>query len=350
MSSRTTSTRRDASVGETLAGRLDGSSFVERAIFGTIDPGTIAAAVEGFCEEHLRASIEESVFFEQGQASVFGVRLAGGREVAVRAHDPSWRPERLAAIVRAQTRVAEAGFPCPRPVLDRPEPLGNGYATVEELILDGEYRDAHQPEVRRQVARHLAWLLELTETFPPDAALPRAMQWRAKHDPLWPRPHSLLFDFDATAEGAEWIDDLASRAKAVIAASDAPGIVGHTDWSVKHFRFDGDDVRIVYDWDSLAMKPEPNLVGHAAATFTATWELPVSVAPTFEEMDAFVEEYEEARGRPFTPAEHRLVDAAAVYGLAYSSRCEHALDPTGGTRAGSVREALSVNGPVLLAR
>jgi hypothetical protein len=42
---------------------------------------------------------------------------------------------------------------------------------------------------------------------------------------------------------------------------------------------------------------------------------------------AFVDEYEAARGTPFTTAERAEIGAAVTYTRAYGARCEHALDP-----------------------
>jgi len=74
--------------------------------------------------------------------------------------------------------------------------------------------------------------------------------------------------------------------------------------------------------------------------------LPVRLAPTAEESQLFVEEYEAARETPFTGEGRRAVDAAIVYTLAYVARCEHA----SGRRdlEGSFREALAQVGDSLL--
>ena len=67
--------------------------------------------------------------------------------------------------------------------------------------------------------------------------------------------------------------------------------------------------------------------------------------PPGREVVAFVREYEEARGAPFTRSELAEVAAAATYARAYKARCEHAID-RGGTRwRGSSRERLERDGP-----
>jgi hypothetical protein len=82
---------------------------------------------------------------------------------------------------------------------------------------------------------------------------------------------------------------------------------------------------VIYDWDSLNTDFETVFVGGAAATFTYTERLPVEVWPSVAEAHAFFEEYEDARGTPFTPAEAAAARGAAVYTRAYSTRCTHAV-------------------------
>lgn len=92
-----------------------------------------------------------------------------------------------------------------------------------------------------------------------------------------------------------------------------------------HFRFDGLHPTVVYDWDSLNCDYEATFVGFAAATFTYTEHLPVELWPSPAEARAFLEDYEGARGTRFAEAEHRAVQAAAVYSRAYTTRCAHAV-------------------------
>jgi fructose-specific component phosphotransferase system IIB-like protein len=142
---------------------------------------------------------------------------------------------------------------------------------------------------------------------------------------LWPHEaHSPIFDFDATALGAEWIDAIAAEAKRRIVLGDS--IIGHSDWSGKHFRFAGEEVSVVYDWDSLRAQPEPATVGVAAITFTTNFELPgVKLTPEPDEVRAFVDEYSASRAQPLTRREREQIAAWATFVAAYTARCEHAL-------------------------
>jgi hypothetical protein len=135
----------------------------------------------------------------------------------------------------------------------------------------------------------------------------------------------VLFDFEATAAGADWIDEIAREAKPLREAGVGELVIAHGDWTVKHFRFAGLRPTIVYDWDSLNTDYETIFVGNSAACFTYTEHLPVEVWPTATEAQAFLADYEQARGRPFTPEERRAAWAAAVYSRAYSARCTHAV-------------------------
>jgi len=96
---------------------------------------------------------------------------------------------------------------------------------------------------------------------------------------------------------------------------------------VKHFRFVGKRVRVIYDWDNLTLEKEPIIVGHASGYFTYTEFFGEYRLPTEEEGHAFVAAYEAARVRPFTREEYQTLKAAKIYGLAYGARCEHTLHP-----------------------
>jgi aminoglycoside phosphotransferase (APT) family kinase protein len=144
---------------------------------------------------------------------------------------------------------------------------------------------------------------------------------------LWPKPHNALFDFEATASGAEWIDEIATAARAITDRNVGTELVGHTDWSAKHLRFSPQlELLALYDWDSVTTGREPNLVGTAAGSFTYTEELDeeISVWPSVEESLAFIADYEAARGMPFSEVERNAAQAACVYLRAYAARCHHA--------------------------
>jgi len=329
---------------------------VERAIFGTADPAQIAAYVDAFCREHLGAGIAEALFYRSSIGSVFGLGLEDGQRVVVKAHQPDYPAVYLGAVQRVARHLASRGFPCPVPILD-PTRMGLGTATAETFIGDGECRNAHEPEVRQAIACALWRQIDLAREF---VNLPGIGELQAQHpvppERLFGKPHSVIFDFEATAAGAEWIDELGWRAKRLLSQPVGEMVIGHSDWSAKHFLFVEGAMRVIYDWDSLRVDPEPVIVGRAAHAFCAVYDTPldgkVLHTPSYEDVVAFVAEYQAARGVAFTPAERRAVGAACTYSIAYSSRCSHALDPRPGRDAelppGDWRHALASYGERLL--
>jgi hypothetical protein len=49
--------------------------------------------------------------------------------------------------------------------------------------------------------------------------------------------------------------------------------------------------------------------------------------PTADDIHAYVVDYEQARGQPFSKRERKSLFAHCVYCIAYSARCVHSLEP-----------------------
>ena len=296
---------------EFIATRIWPGARVERSIFGTDDPEEIWRLVRERCSE-----AEECFAFEVSVGAFLGLRLRDGSRIALKVHR-GLEPPYLDAVQEVQRHLWSRGFPCPRPLGRRKD------ATLEEWRDEGVARDAHEPAVRDAMARALAELVRLTAELGEVPGLSR--RFFADDDALWPVPHNVLFDFEATAHGAEWIDDIA---RAVTPACRAPigrRVIGHADWSVKHFRFDGLRPTVIYDWDSLNTDREPVFAGVAAGTFTYTEAIPVALWPTADEAAAFIDAYEAARGARFGDDERAAAEAWATYVRSYAARCQHAV-------------------------
>jgi hypothetical protein len=329
--------------------------FAVRDVFGA--PEAVEPALEAFCRATLGAGIEQAEFFEASVGSVAGLMLAGGRRVVVKAHPPEASTRFLEAVQEVQRHLVRGGFPCPEP-LAGPAPLGLGVAIVETLIDDGEWPDGHDPAVRRALAAALAELIARCRGL-------RDLPGLAEHamtvpaGQLWPRPHDRRFDFEGTAGGAEWIDALARTAAELRDGEAGEPVVAHSDWRVQHVRMAEGILSAVYDWDSLMVMSEAQAVGSAAHAFTMNWATGDIRLPSLEEGQAFVADYEDARGTPFTAAERRAVNGALVYVMAYTARCEHsdaltdmgrrAPAPASATiPAGSARAFIAAHGAELL--
>ncbi len=149
-------------------------------------------------------------------------------------------------------------------------------------------------------------------------------------DDLWPEPHDLRFDLPATTAGAEWIDDSARTARAMLEGAELPNVVGHLDWRVQNLAFSGTRVAAIYDWDSVGLVPEAALVGSASVVHPIDWrrELPDPL-PTLQQVDGFVADYEAARGTAFASDEREILAAGQRWVTSYGARCQHSDDLLG---------------------
>ena len=175
-------------------------------------------------------------------------------------------------------------------------------------------------------ATGLARLVTVAEELAPTAVAALALHpMRTAEGELYPEPHSPLFDFEATAGGAGWIDELARVALVARDGDTSTPVVAHTDWSARNVRLWPDGIRAIYDADSLSLVPESTAVGIAAATWSAFGEAGEQIAPLSRRGRSVGEAYERA-GRPLTPAQRHAAGGAILHALAYTARCEHALD------------------------
>jgi hypothetical protein len=303
---------------------------VDLDTFGTADPEEIAALVDGFCCQHLGSGVAGYLFCQASVGATHGVELADGRRVVLKAHQPpsinpdrEHGPEALGSIHKVLQYLHEQGFPCPEPLLGA-TPLGVGLATVQEYLEVGERGDGFDPVIRRAIA---VGLVELLDLLAPLGTLPGLRGFFRPGERLYPTPHSKLFDFEATAAGAEWIDDLARRGKAQ-SVHESPPRLAHGDWRCEHLRFRDGRISATYDWEALMPMPETEVLGVTAASYTTDWSsYGGGLVPTLSAVRAFVADYEDARGRPFSVAERRIVFGTVVYTVAYGARCQHSLDP-----------------------
>jgi hypothetical protein len=316
--------------------------LLARSVFGTDDAETARGMIldwtarQGFDRRARVDAIELSV------GAVATVALADCSRIVVKVWPGTADARALAAQMEVQAAMAARGFPAPA-VLTKLSALGPGWAVAMAYDRAGVPTDVRVPGVRRAMAVGLARFVAEAEACRGLAGLPRRPL--PPEGMIWPKPHNVLFDFEATAQGARWIDEAARLALPAIRSARSRTVVGHRDWSAKNMRMGPGGIAVLYDWDAVFLDHEAFVVGSAAAHFPVTWELDVPETPSVREVVAFVREYEEARGAPFTPSELAEVAAAATHARAYKARCEHAIDPEGTRWQGSSRERLKSDGP-----
>ncbi len=312
-------------------------AVVHRAIHGSDDPEVIAGQLHAHVEATLGVGVVGARFHATSVGSVTGVTLADGRDVVVKAYQQRWSLPFVAAVVEAQTVLHLSGIPCALP-LAPPAPLGAGLATIETFLPDPGPNAVFGQAERRASAEGLAALIAAS----PDLEGLHAHPMLEPSGGLYPTPHSPLFDFDATTAGAEWIDAYA-RAASAHTTGGRP-IVAHTDWSARNVRLSASGVQAVYDLDSLSWTTLPAALAGAAMTWRAFGQTSDGPAPSIDEAGAWLADFPEQ----LASDDERSFWAHALFHLAYTARCEHAVDP-GEARLSRSRPTLRSDGTALLA-
>jgi Ser/Thr protein kinase RdoA (MazF antagonist) len=167
-----------------VTGSCEGRLLAE-SIIGLADPREIVANLDTFCEARLGSGLSGIFLCELSVGAAFGLQLGSGARTFLKVHPPERPAEYLRAVHEVQGHLYRRAFPCPRPVAG-PAPFGRGLATVDEFVDRGEYADAHEPEIRRAMARTLARLVELAGEFSGVRAL--SLGWNWPQTGLWPTP------------------------------------------------------------------------------------------------------------------------------------------------------------------
>ena len=270
--------------------------------------------LSAWCSAELGSAVAE-VFYERvSLSSVFGVRLADGREVYVKA-----RPDdgRASSCLAAQASLAARGFPCPRPLT--PVVVADGLAVhAEDALPGGSMLRGTSPAVAVRYSEVFARSMALLEdvVVPPPLPSPRWARWDHTDPGLWP-----AIDFlDVRDQGVvpPLVVEMASRVRRRLLATSLPCVLGHADFEAQNLRWQG-EVLAVHDWDSLAWQPEAALVGAASGAFANA--SPPSLVPV-ESSAAFIEAYQEARGRVFSAEEVEVAWAASMWTALHNARWE----------------------------
>lgn len=338
----------NAALLELTSSSVEGASLDE-AIFGSSDPRVVAAWFEHAAAQ-LGAPILVPLFYRAGTGRVLGATLADGRCVVLKALRRGARLSRIAACARVRAVLSAEGFPCSA-LLCAPRELGPALLVAEALDERGAPADGHDPAVLREMAATLARLVALTRGRPElSEGLGPAWFSAVPRERALPASHSPRYDFEATAEGAGWIEELAREARALADEDDSPKVVGHFDWRAEHLRFEAGRVVTSFDWDSLHLERESVMVGAAAHAFTADASRPERTqAPSDGEMLLFLAAYEEARGAPFTAVQRRTARRSCLFSLAYTARTCHAESPDREGGPGDFRATLRAAAATLLA-
>jgi hypothetical protein len=298
-----------------------GPRTIEGHLLGAIDSAEISSRIEAMVSAELGA-IEIALFYKTSVGIVVGFRMASQLEVVVKIISWGVSEDRLLEIHKVQNYLANAALAAPRSLFG-PVRLGNGFAFIEEMRAGNE-GDGFDEDVRRNVAFGLRRFVNAAQPMVGRVNVGRPLVLRNDYKSLWPEPHDLNFDFQATTDGAQWIDEYGVQARQALNGATGELALGHFDWRVQNLAFREKEIVAIYDWDSVGLAPEAVIVGCAAASFSSTWvRRDVDTLPTVQLMRSFVEFYEEARGKSFDDGERELIDAANLWLCAYGARCQH---------------------------
>ncbi|MCK1815538.1 hypothetical protein MTQ13_14840 [Streptomyces sp. XM4011] len=225
---------------------------------------------------------------------------------------------RAASCVTAQLRPAERGFPCARPLTPVTR-VGTLAVHAEDSRPGGEVLPGDSPEVAARCAAVFAQLMSelATITVAPPLPNPRWARWDLTDTGVWP---AIPFPdrWDQRAVPAH-ITDTAGRARSRLLAAGRPCVLGHADFEAQNLRWHDGEMWAVHDWDSLAWQPEAALTGAASGAFASI--SPPTLAPV-ESSAAFLETYQELRGRRFSAEEREIAWAASLWPAVHNARWE----------------------------
>jgi hypothetical protein len=254
--------------------------------------------------------------FEAGYLStVKGLRLADGREVVVKVRP---RRSRLGGCAVVHRALWMAGFPCPEPLVDL-QPLDGYAATAETLVRDVDEPPPHS-ELAALSAAALARLVELAPdpgSVPSLAPSPSWVGWDHTEPGLWPRPEDRDVDLNAYPE-PQWLARVAAAVRDRLRGHIGVPVIGHGDWYPENLRWHGTQLIAVHDWDSVICQPEPAIAGLAAVSFLGIGG-PAGTA-SVQDSAAFLDAYQQARGRRWTSQDYAASWAAGLWQRAFDAK------------------------------
>lgn len=295
---------------------------VEAFLLGRRSRGQVDEWLDKVLQRTIGTGLAEVLFRSGRIDAVYAVATTDAEQVLVKVHRPPLDVAARAVVARAQRALADAGFPCARP-LAGPTTIDGHMVSVETLLPDGERGDGHDPAIRRAVAQGLAEQIEILATVPDLAAnVGRPPAWACYQDGAWPPMHDPAFELDPTPTEYTWLDDFAQQASsAILAAShDEPTAVAHADWYCGNLRFAGSRLVAAFDWDLMA-DTTPVVAGITAGMFSAGTSA-VATPPEPAEVAAFLSEFEDAHGARFSAEQQRTAAAAASWNISYAARCD----------------------------
>lgn len=272
-------------------------------------PKLRAEEVAAWCARWLGSPPARVLFATGTLSSVTGLRLGDGREVVVKVRPYASRLQGCAAVHRA---LWTAGFACPEPLVDVRQL--NGYAISAEALVPDADEPPPDSELATLSAAALARLVDLAPHATDLAPSPSWVGWDHDEPGLWPMPENRDVDLNTVA-APKWLDRVAAAVRDRLRNHAGNLVVGHGDWHPENLRWKGRELVAVHDWDSVIRQPEAAIAGFAAVSFCGL-EKPAPHA----EIVAFLDAYQQARGRRWSADEYAVCWAAGLWQRAFDAK------------------------------
>jgi hypothetical protein len=309
---------------ETGSGSEPELSDTERAVHGAVTLPQLHNFLDAWARDRLGSAIGD-VRFRAGRIDpVWGVELQDGRAVVIKAHRTPVDLDAARATIDAQRALAAAGFPCPDP-LAGPDEIEGRVLTAETLIV-GARPDGRDPAIRRLLADGLFGHIEMLRARPDlRQRAGSGPSWCHYQSGPWPVPHDPIVNFQATVAGFKWLDAFGQRAADQILNNREPDktVVGHADWYAGNTAVVEGRLVGTFDWELVA-DTDAVIAGFTASCYASSATAGGGLS-TPTEVAAFLHDYEEVRGQPFSKRERTTAAAAAAWILAFNARWQAAL-------------------------
>jgi hypothetical protein len=115
-----------------------------------------------------------------------------------------------------------------------------------------------------------------------------------------------------------WLARVAAAVRGHLRGHAGDRVIGHGDWLPENLSWHGPHLIAVHDWDSMICQPEPAIAGLAAASFLGIDDPPAMA--NVEQSAAFLDAYQQARGRGWTPGDYAACWAAGLWQRAFDAK------------------------------
>ena len=274
--------------------------------------------------EYLGSEIQKTIYTYVSVGLSLGFSLTNGVRVFCKISLET-NSKTIAIKTRYHKFLFEQGINCPK-VLAGPLIYKKCAVVFMEFHQNGDFVDTRVPKYKTEMIKEL---VKLNSQFG---------EYQKRHgitddeimiisdiasEKRWYRTHNNLFDFDKFQNETAWIDSKMADSMKIIKKLERYDryLISHGDWSGKHFRFIGDRISIIYDWDSQQYMSLYRIIAKSALTHTYNDEIGNIIFADKDQIVEFIEEYQNFSGSRFDEKELGLISAYCTYVASYICKC-----------------------------